>query len=592
MKCATSFFDRGVFIKSVLRFWPIWAIYAFVWMLVLPASLIDVLARAPSDAARIVLQSVEITAAWLCPLAACGAAMAVFSHMYSERSAGFFAALPVRREALFVSLCAAGLLPLLGANLLAFAAALAVEALFGATGIAALGQWLGAVTLMTLCYFGIAVLCAQLTGHLVVMPILFIVLGVVASSLGNMALVVPDMFCYGYVSNGAGIADLFSPFVCMMLKLTVEYRENEVYALNGWPYLIAYGLVGIALLPVSMALYKRRNMESAGDVVAIGPVKPAFKYICGMAAAFILGNLFYTVPFGTSPEGGAGQAIIYSICMAAGAFVGCFGADMLLNKSFGVFGRPRRYIGWGVVSLLCLAIVFTCEFDVTGYEDRVPESSEVQSVRVSAGGVTVNFYEEDSIALAIEAHESAVEAKSENESDEAYSSASATHLNIDYTLRGGGELAREYRVAYNGAADTLDILEELMNSREGIEARKSLSIPVTVNTVEEARVVFSPDALEPELVQLTVEEAMELYRDCILPDMRDGTIGIVWYRMDDDYYNSVYDCRIEIDLKRSYNLPVSDSFYTVPTIWSERTNEWLTEHGIELKTLAESGEAA
>ena len=79
--------------------------------------------------------------------------------MYSERSAGFFAALPVRREALFVSLCAAGLLPLLGANLLAFAAALAVEALFGATGIAALGQWLGAVTLMTLCYFGIAVLC-------------------------------------------------------------------------------------------------------------------------------------------------------------------------------------------------------------------------------------------------------------------------------------------------------------------------------------------------------------------------------------------------------------------------------------------------
>ena len=230
------------------------------------------------------------------------------------------------------------------------------------------------------------------------------------------------------------------------------------------------------------------------------------------------------------------------------------------------------------MSLLCLAIVFTCEFDVTGYEDRVPESSEVQSVRVSAGGVTVNFYEEDSIALAIEAHESAVEAKSENESDEAYSSASATHLNIDYTLRGGGELAREYRVAYNGAADTLDILEELMNSREGIEARKGLSIPVTVNTVEEARSVFSPDALEPELVQL--------------PDMRDGTIGIVWYRMDDDYYNSVYDCRIEIDLKRSYNLPVSDSFYTVPTIWSERTNEWLTEHGIELKTLAESGEAA
>ena len=592
MKCATSFFDRGVFIKSVLRFWPIWAIYAFVWMLVLPARLIDVLARAPSDAARIVLQSVEITAAWLCPLAACGAAMAVFSHMYSERSAGFFAALPVRREALFVSLCAAGLLPLLGANLLAFAAALAVEALFGVSGLAVLGQWLGAVTLMILCYFGIAVLCAQLTGHIVVMPILFIGVNVIASALGNMALVVPQLFCYGYVNTGSNIGAVFSPYVNMLNEVRISFLAYGGAVLEGWSWLIIYGVVGILLLPVSMFLYCRRSNESAGDVVAINSVKPAFKYICGLATAFILGNLFYTIPFGSDPRGGIGEALLYSICMAAGAFVGCFGADMLLNKSFGVFGRPRRYIGWGVVSLLCLAIVFTCEFDVTGYEDRVPESSEVQSVRVSAGGVTVNFYEEDSIALAIEAHESAVEAKSENESDEAYSSASATHLNIDYTLRGGGELAREYRVAYNGAADTLDILEELMNSREGIEARKSLSIPVTVNTVEEARVVFSPDALEPELVQLTVEEAMELYRDCILPDMRDGTIGIVWYRMDDDYYNSVYDCRIEIDLKRSYNLPVSDSFYTVPTIWSERTNEWLTEHGIELKTLAESGETA
>ena len=39
MKSATSFFNRGVFVKSVLRFWPIWAIYAFVQLLVLPLRL-------------------------------------------------------------------------------------------------------------------------------------------------------------------------------------------------------------------------------------------------------------------------------------------------------------------------------------------------------------------------------------------------------------------------------------------------------------------------------------------------------------------------------------------------------------------------
>ena len=40
MKSATSFFNRGVFVKSVLRFWPIWAIYAFVQLLVLPLNII------------------------------------------------------------------------------------------------------------------------------------------------------------------------------------------------------------------------------------------------------------------------------------------------------------------------------------------------------------------------------------------------------------------------------------------------------------------------------------------------------------------------------------------------------------------------
>ena len=33
MKSGTSFFNRGVLVKSVLRFWPIWAVYAFVQLL-------------------------------------------------------------------------------------------------------------------------------------------------------------------------------------------------------------------------------------------------------------------------------------------------------------------------------------------------------------------------------------------------------------------------------------------------------------------------------------------------------------------------------------------------------------------------------
>ena len=43
MKSGTSFFNRGVLVKSVLRFWPIWAVYAFVQLLALPMNLVSAL---------------------------------------------------------------------------------------------------------------------------------------------------------------------------------------------------------------------------------------------------------------------------------------------------------------------------------------------------------------------------------------------------------------------------------------------------------------------------------------------------------------------------------------------------------------------
>ncbi len=590
MKSATSCFNRGMFLKSVLRFWPIWAIYTFVQLLALPLNLISPLSAGAHDAlSRNVLDTIYL-AEFVCPLAACASAMAVFSHLYSERSAGFFAALPIRRGAMFLSQAAAGLAPLLAANTVILAISFAVEAVFGFCEPRALMLWYGAVTLMTVAYFGIAVFCAQLTGHIVVMPVLFVVFGVAASWLGNMALVVPDMFCYGYSSGGDRVTDLFSPFVCLSANLTYSRAGGE-YAVNGWSYLLAYGALGVLLLPVSMALYNRRDMESAGDVVAIAPLRPVFELMCSFAAAFLLGNLFYTLPFGSSPADGSAQAALYVLCMSVAAFIGWFVAAMLVTKSFSVFNRPGRFLGWAVVSLVCAALVFSCELDVTGYETRVPDAGEVQSVHVSAGGAAADFDEPENIAAAIAVHSSAVAAREENEAARAGSYA-GVWLRMDYSLDGGRELSREYFIASDGRADTLDLLQELMNSDEGISGRKDPGIPMNASTILYGTVTLydQTDGTDTELLELDAAEALELYRDCILPDMRDKTIGLVWYRTDEEYYNSVYNCRIGINAELQGDS--FTSFYTVPTVYSERTNAWLLDHGVELKTLAETGSDA
>ena len=73
MKSATSFFNRGVFVKSVLRFWPIWAIYAFVQLLVLPLNIIAPLSTPVSGHVnQQVIEAAAYVAQYLCPAACCG----------------------------------------------------------------------------------------------------------------------------------------------------------------------------------------------------------------------------------------------------------------------------------------------------------------------------------------------------------------------------------------------------------------------------------------------------------------------------------------------------------------------------------------
>ena len=39
MKSKTSFFNRTIFIKNILRFWPMWVLYLIILFFMLPVSL-------------------------------------------------------------------------------------------------------------------------------------------------------------------------------------------------------------------------------------------------------------------------------------------------------------------------------------------------------------------------------------------------------------------------------------------------------------------------------------------------------------------------------------------------------------------------
>ena len=167
MPSRTSFFNAAVFKKTLQRWWPLGLGYAAALTFTLlskvgsaygsfnPYAYYD----AGSRTAAILQEGIS---SWVPALFAAAMVMAVVSWLFRTRGCAFVAALPVRRETVFVS-------NLLGAlTLLAAAPVITAGALFLFTSTAegfgpGILRWLVITELLTLAYFGLAALCAALT---------------------------------------------------------------------------------------------------------------------------------------------------------------------------------------------------------------------------------------------------------------------------------------------------------------------------------------------------------------------------------------------------------------------------------------------
>ncbi len=708
MRSRTSYFNRTLFFKTVTRFWPLWFFYAAVWLIAMPlmiganlrfggtvtAMQSDVLAMANTGGVMIGF------------IAACVAAMAVWSFMYSARSVSGMACLPIRREGVFLSVSLAGIAPLFAVNVLIFLLSLGTQALYGVTDPAMLGQWLGAVTLELIFFYGFALLCAQLTGNLAVLPAVYLVLSFTAYAVNVIAGSLLSAFVYGAAGlyGPSMLSGALTPPLGMLVysevnaervyKAAGDFYEVTRYYLTGWGALAVYAAVGILFAALALWLYRRRRMESAGDVVAIQLLKPVFKYCMTFGGALCIGALLYSM---TVSDGLSGMAVFSGVMfnggaiarqwlalaamilyMLIGAFIGYFASEMLIHKSFRVWRGRRRWLGMGVSALIIVALMLSAELDLFGYERRIPDPDRVESVRISANGEGAMLTQPENIAAAVELHRSVVENKRHYEGITDFSTMyskgtvdfgfmsdpDSMNLRIEYTLENGSTFMRYYpSLRYYtddpGSQTDARAAQTLFNTPEAIAFRKQTAVELNAETIFEAGVSASilPEDVETAIETgevydifgdritsasggiydfetedgkyagltveekaelaaagsydsysanwtLTPEEASELYNECILPDMAEGTIGTVWIIADEEYENTVYALRISIDARTVGRTVFAvhgpgpststayeyEYFYTVPTVTSVRTNRWLAEHGIILRTIAEAGE--
>lgn len=560
MKSKISFFNAGLFRSTLRRFWPLWTIHFAGWLLFLPVlTLMNNLGPNKStDFIFAICESAVFASSVVAFIMAILAAMAVFSFMYSSRSTGLIASLPVRREAIFGSAWLGGVFAVLASNLvialLTFLFSLDAT-INTALAFKAAFTWLGVYSMQFILFYGIASLTAVMTGSIAVLPILYIIFNFLA--VGMESIIRLDFSCLIWgMSNGSFdcVLDFLSPLFYMVGSFVpdVEYntpyvadtlgslldRECVAVTYSHWLPTVIYCLVGLIFSAAALMVFRKRRMESAGDVVAVRCMHPVFKYGVTVCSALCGGLLLYTVLFALF-ESRSASVFIMILSMIIFAFIGYFGAKMLLEKSFHVF--RGSWVGFIVVCCLCAVFTLCCDLDVCGIGAYVPKEGSIKSITVYQRGPV-----EDPAIIENyrQLHEKIVSYKDEYEhivySDDTES------IMFEYELKNGRTVSREYTLPMDD--ENVERYYELANTPSLLLERFSPSIPADEEHCSQAILYIGDN----QIIDLTPAQAIDFYRNALLPDIKAGHKVIS--RTYDDIIATMYiTFEQEIDNSRYYD---------------------------------------
>ena len=580
MKSKTSFFNKTIFINNLTRFWPIWALYLVIWIFVMPVMLANELrwgTREIMDLNHIILEMANI-GGLLCAVSfSVMAAAAVYSFMYTSRSTSFFSSLPIRREGLFITNYLSGITWFLVANVIIVLITMLVEATFGVLSMWGLVQWFFMVSLQMIVFYSIATFCAAVSGNVFGFGILYAALNCIPILLELVIKYIGTLLLRGVSFS----EDFFTRFVTpvYMLWENIYTKRNEEGILTlvryeGWTALLIYAAVGIIFAVIGLMLYRKRHMETASDFIATKKLRPVFKYCATVCCALGLGILLFGILF---MEGNFDSAYIpLTLCMLVGGFIGYFASSMMLAKSFRVF---KKWRGFAIVTLILILLMVGVRLDVFNIEGYVPKAENVENVAVSYYYETKNIFDDlDDIEDVTAVHSYLLENDERIINQHSWSAEWNGMVHLSYELKNGRHIERDYYIYIENENDELyTMLDELMNNSETIVARNVGDMIISPKTIYNACIYgYDYDTGENYNIELTPEEAYELYETSLLPDMQDGTLGA--YNIG-GFKNYVSECYISIDTfytdgngEEYYN----SLYFTIP-LEAERTVAKLRE---------------
>lgn len=621
MQSVTSFFNKTLFKKNLLRFWPLWLGYTLIWFFILPLiQLTDLLygymtAEDLISVSRTILETSLLGGLVMALIFGLLFAMAEFSYLTNARATQGFHALSARREAFFLTNYLSGLFCQVSTLLVTFLL-LALITLLGSTFEASvLVRGFLICTLYAVFFYSFAVFCMMFSGQALAAPVFYGILNVLSIAMEALIRAFSGSFLYGYNDS---FNEMYTDFLCPVWMFAENMAVSPIrqpqsvfipntgitetkniiigFEVEGLGLLAIYALVGIVLTLLSLLIYRRRASEETGSIVAIPWARPLFKYGVSICAALSLGQLVYYILFGNYIH--SGRLFLPGMigCMIFAGLLGFFAAEMLLKKRFNVF-RAARGGAVAVASALVL-IGVGMSLDLTGYEDYVPDKNEIERVYVNfySNGADIysNFYSEESIEALLAAHEAIIGEKdrqlafiedadtveyiNNNEYDESYYS-----FSIRYYLENGREVSRRYnggrilREDLNDPTSFASAITAFINTKEVSYTRvfdRNLEREIGNDfTITGGYVTSKFDGISNEHLdrEMSAEQAREVYDTLQL----DYALGNASRRS--IFYSEDNDKCINLELWYTYTFTAEETDYGFGevTISSEKGNDCL-----------------
>ncbi len=640
MQSKTSFFNKTVFKKNLTRFAPVWVLYTLLLCVYLVMFYVNEVGSSEYNkllgfAWNFSWGMIEVFMFWNLAYALLTAQL-LFGDLFNSRMCNALHAMPLRRETWFVTNCLSGLtfsvVPTFIATLVLLPMMM-VSIVENAWAIALL--WFLTTNLQYICCFGIAAFAAMCVGSRLTMaagyglihfgsyiaywlvdtvytPMLYGVytpttlvtnLSPTAQMVEYQYLEIPDMIHeYNLREMGLTVKDL--------ADMTIPFTLTE-----HWWRLFAIAGAGLVFAALAVLLYRKRDLECAGDAVAFPVLKPVFQVLCSLfvmcAGQFVVSNILGMREFAIP---------IMAICLVVGWFIG----KMLIEHSTRVF-RLKNWYGLGLLTACMALTLVATHFDILNIEERLPDLNKVETVRFETNRTRGYDIPEEDWEAVRRVHELAVRDRVEDEglyiiqedgTRVLYTSQMdmpasdlyidpKTNLNIEemlgydgytkagnvriiYTFEDGSTMQRRYNVWSDGEIG--ELTRKTLSAWDILTVEKAVINGETVPTLDAALDTFQRLAVTgnsyKEMPEVTGKADALTFLDAVKADCKAGLMI-----QDDNFHRGVFSRKVEDSYTGETYLDTRSSIYVSyegrETAWDVRvypdcvnTMNWLKERDL------------